>query len=168
MAIITRKIYWDACIFLAWFYNEPNEPSVVDGIEEMVRDIDHKRVKLITSIVTKNELLETRMDAVQRAKFDLFFKRRNVVRVDLDDRITDLSHDIRCYYDQKGIVLGSLDTYHLATAIIHEVDTMYTLDGSGKKKKGKLLPLSGNVAGKYKLQILKPQASAINLLTGLR
>jgi hypothetical protein len=55
----------------------------------------------------------------------------------------------------------------LATAIIHKVDAFYTLDGSGKRKKGTLLPLNGIVAGKYALKILKPQAPQGSLFTGM-
>jgi predicted nucleic acid-binding protein len=167
MANINKKIYWDSCIFLAWFYNEPNEPSVVDGIEEMVRDIDNNRAKLITSIITRTELLESRMDDTARARFATLFQRRNVLMINLDHRISDLSHDIRDYYDQRGEKLTTPDCQHLATAIIHKVDFLYTLDGSGKKKKGTLLRLNGVVAGKHALKILKPHACQSNLFTGI-
>lgn len=168
MANINKKIYWDACIFLAWINDEPNELSVVEGIEEMVQDVDSNRVKLITSVVTRTELLDSRMDSEGRKRFDKLFKRRNVVMINLDHRISDLSHDIRDYHDQKGDKLTTPDCQHLATAIIHDVDAFYTLDGSGKKKNGRLLPLNGNVAGKFKLKILKPHASQTNLFTGLK
>ena len=135
MANINKKIYWDACIFLAWIYDEPKEPDVIDGIEEMVRDVDNNRVKLITSIVTRTEILESRLNAEARDRFDKIFKRRNVVMINLDTRISDLSHDIRDFHYQQGHVLSTPDSQHLATAIIHNVDIFYTLDGSEKKKK---------------------------------
>lgn len=69
--------------------------------------------------------------------------------------MSQLSHDIRDHYDQQGVKLSSADTVHLASAIIYEADVFYTLDGSGKKKRGTLLPLDGDAAVQ-KIRIAKP------------
>lgn len=151
-----RKVYWDACVFLAWLYDEPNDVGVIEGMEDIVNQVDSGKITLITSIVTRTEILESRMTPEVKKKFDAFFQRKNVVMINLDHRIGDLSHEIRAFYDAQGVVLGSNDCHHLATAIIHDAGEFQTLDGSGKKKKGKLIPLSGMVADKYPLKICAP------------
>lgn len=167
MKAAKRLIYWDTCIFLAWLKNEPNERGIVEGMEETARDVDNNKIHLVTSVVTITEVLQGRLTPVQSKLFQAFFGRKNVHRVNLDIRIATLSHEIRDYYDQQGTVLSTPDSQHLATAIINNVDEFHTLDGAGKKKKGKLIPLSGNIAGKYNLRICEPYSKQGNLLTGL-
>lgn len=86
--------------------------------------------------------------------------------MDVNPRVSEKSHFIRDYYDQKGIKLSSPDTIQLATAIIFNAEEFHTFDGSGKKRNGDLLPLSGNVAG-HKLKICVPYAQQGSLLTGV-
>ena len=160
MQTTKKKLYWDSCVFLAWIYDEPNEPSIVEGMEEVVRDVDANRIILITSVVTRSEILESRMTPDIKGKFDSLFSRRNVVMIELDHRISDLSHEIRDYYDQREIKLTTSDCHHIATAIKHRADEFQTLDGAGKKKRGKLLPLNGVIAGRYRLKICKPSPSS--------
>ena len=160
-----RKIYWDACVFLAWLYDEQNDVSVIEGMEEIVKQVDANEITLITSVVTRTEILEGRMNPDVKKKFDSLFNRRNVVMINLDHRISDLSHEIRDHHDKQGNKLSTNDCHHLATAIIHGADEFQTLDGSGKKKKGHLIPLSGNVAGKYTLKICAPNTPQAGLFT---
>jgi hypothetical protein len=162
------KIYWDACIFLAWLHDEGTHGhGVIEGIEKMVRDINSGQVALFTSVMTKTEVLECRLTKKQSDTFTNVFKRRNVTMVAQDERIADRSHEIRNHYAAKNIILGSPDCVHLATAIIYEAEAFYTLDGSGKNpRKNDLLPLNGNVAG-YPLVILKPFAQQGSLLVGV-
>ena len=168
MANKKRIIYWDTCIFLAWIFNEPNEPAIVDGIEEIVKQVDANKISLITSVVTRTEVLEGKMDDIAKRRFEDLFKRRNVVMISLDHRISDLSHDIRNYYDIKDIKLSTPDCQHIATAILYEANEFHTLDGSGKKKRGKILPLNGNVMGKHPLKICVPYSDQPNLFTGIK
>ena len=169
MATGKRKIYWDTCIFIAWFYDEPqSDIAVTEGMEETVKEVDANKITLITSVVTRTELLENRMPSDVKAKYDALFNRRNVVMISLDHRISDLSAEIREYYDAKGTVLGTIDCQHLATAILYGADEFHTLDGSGKKKKGYLIPLSGTIAGKYTLKICKPYSIQGGLFTGMK
>lgn len=163
-----RKVYWDACVFLAWLYDEPNDASVIEGMEAIVKQVDANEITLITSVVTRTEILEGRMTAEVKKKFDSLFNRRNVVMINLDHRISDLSHEIRNFYDRQGNTLSTNDCHHLATAIIHNADEFQTLDGSGKKKKGKLLPISGNIADKYPLKIVVPSTVQPSLFTGVK
>lgn len=166
MPIGKKIIDWDTCIFLAWLQEEKHEVGVMEGIEEVVRKIHNNEVTLITSQITNIEVLESRLDSDARRKWKDVFNRRNCVMVDVNPRISEKSHFIRDYYDQKGIKLSTQDCIQLATAIIYKADEFHTLDGSGKKRNGDLLPLNGNVAG-HSLKICVPYAEQGNLFSGI-
>ena len=55
-------IYWDACVFLAWLQNEPLDPGVMEGIEETAKRVTSDEAILATSIMTRTEVLDSRMD----------------------------------------------------------------------------------------------------------
>jgi hypothetical protein len=157
-----EKIYWDACIFLAWLKDESGDPGVMEGIEDTGQQVNNNKAVLMTSIITQSEVLASKMPKTAQTKFDNLFKRRNVQWINHDTRVGKLSHDIRDYYAQRSINLSTPDSVHLASAILYEADVFYTLDGSGKKKRGCLLPLDGKVAG-HKLRIKKPYKSQLSL-----
>jgi predicted nucleic acid-binding protein len=153
------KVYWDANIFLAWLHEETvHGPGVLDGIEEMAREINDNKAILFTSVMTKTQVLECKLSARKLAIFSNLFKRRNVTMIVQDERVADKAHEIRNHYAQRKITLSAEDCVHLATAILYQADVFYTLDGSGKRPRpNDLLPLNGNVAG-YPLVIQKPHA----------
>ena len=149
--------YWDTCVFLAWLKDEPNDATVLAGMEETVKLVDNYRAVLMTSVVTRTEILESTLDATMLSNFHRIFSRRNVYMAVLDHKIADISHEIRNYYREKeGKNLSSTDCHHLATAIHYEAMEMNTMDGCGKKKKHCLLPLNGIVANKYPMKICLP------------
>lgn len=148
--------YWDTCVFLAWLKDEKQDSTVIAGMERTVRLVDNNRAVLLTSVVTRTEILESTLDEKRRIDFKRLFTRRNVIMATLDHRIADLSHEVRDYYIQKGINLTSPDCHHLATAIYYEAMELNTMDGCGKKKKHCLLPLNGVVANKYPIKICLP------------
>lgn len=164
------KIYWDACIFLAWLHEETvHGPGVLEGIEQTAKEVQNGQVVLFTSVLTKTEVLEYRLSKKAQEIFTNVFKRSNVSMVAQDVRVADLSHHIRNHYAQQTPkkMLSSTDCVHLATAILYKADVFYTLDGGGKRpRSGDLLPLDGNVA-EHALAIKKPHAVQGSLLAGL-
>jgi predicted nucleic acid-binding protein len=164
-----RTIYWDSCVFIAWLYNERLEPGVMEGIEEMVRDVNAGRVVLFTSVMMKTEVLDSPLSPKAREMLSAVFKRSNVSLISQDERVADLSRDIRDHYAKppRNIMLGSADCVHLATAILYKADVFVTLDGAGRKpRKDGLIPLSGDVMG-HPLLIEKPHSQQPSLLTSL-
>ncbi len=163
MAEKRKKYYWCSCAFILWLDGN-GDPQDVDGLEEVVREVEAGRADIFTSAFTKTEVLEGKMTDTQRTLFNKLFQRRNVVPVDVTTRVLDLSTKIRNWNPK----ISSSDAIHLATAIIYEADEFHTTDGGGKKRKhaGDLLPLNGNVAG-YPLKICKPQARQFSLLRGV-
>ena len=122
MKVGREIVYWDACIFLAWLKDEPNDPGVVEGIEEIVRQVHNNQVILITSVMTQTEILESRLPKEAQTKFENVFKRRNVVWINHDTRVGKLSHEIRDYYDQRSTKLSSADCVHLAISFAKEAE----------------------------------------------
>jgi hypothetical protein len=159
--------YWDACIFLAWLHEDGRlAPGVLEGIEAMAEEINNGKATLMTSVITKTEVLDDRLKPHARAMFANLFKRRNVSYVVQDERVGDLSHAIRNYYAQppRGIVLGANDSVHLATAILYKADCFYTLDAAGPRKRTTdLISLNGDVMGRS-LRIEVPMAAQARLI----
>lgn len=111
-------------------------------------------------MVTKVEVLKSRLAEDAIRLFGELFKRRNVILVSLDARIADLAHDIRDYYQRIGKNVRTADAIHLATAIYYGVEKFYTFDGTGRRSG--LISLSGNVAG-HDLIVCAPMVSQYTL-----
>jgi predicted nucleic acid-binding protein len=158
--------YWDSCLFLAWIKDEERQTGDMDGVREVVERAKRREVKIITSVLTLTEVLESRLPAGMKTLMEGLMKR--VIRVGMDIKIAKMAHDLRDYYMQRtaefgGKVLSVPDAIHLATGILNRVTEFHTFDGgkSGSKSLG-LLQLSGNVGG-HRLTICKPQAKSPQL-----
>ncbi len=148
MLKIRLKFYWDACIFLAWLRDEKRPFGDMEGLAEVVALIAQSNAILVTSVVTRVEVLDSTLPEEAKKLLDSIFKRRNIVRVNVDDYASNLAHEIRDFYKKQGKSVKSADSLHLAAAITHGVDQFHTFDGE-------LLRLNGQVAG-YPLVICKP------------
>jgi predicted nucleic acid-binding protein len=150
--------YWDTCIFLHWLSDPQKDQAVVDGIEEIVKLSERGDAIIFTSVITRIEVMNSKLDRDGKDKFNLLFPSA-VEWVNVDPGISLLAHDIRDFYhDPAKRDMGIPDSIHLATAILSQADEMHTLDGSGEKKRRHgLIPLSGKVmGGKYTISIRKP------------
>jgi predicted nucleic acid-binding protein len=157
-----KKYYWDSCVFIRWLDGK-GEPADLDGLAEIVKQVESGLADLFTSAITETEVLKGRMSADQRQNFSRLFQRKNVVRVDVTGRVLQMSERIR----EWNAKISVPDAIHLGTAILYEADEFHTTDGEGRRKRaGDLLPLNGNVAGN-KLTICKPQARQGSLLHGV-
>lgn len=152
-----RTFYWDTCIFLHWLSDPVKDQQVVDGIEDIVQMSERGDATIFTSTITRIEVLRSKLSADAAEKFVKLFPRA-VEWVNVDPRVAQLAHDIRNFYSEPGKRdMGTPDCIHLATAIIYAADEFNTLDGSGKKRRHDLIPLSENImGGKHKLPIRKP------------
>jgi predicted nucleic acid-binding protein len=146
------KYYWDANIFLAWLKNEKRKAGEMEGVAEIVWMVDRNQAVIVTSVVSKSEVLQSTLPPSAQKMFSQIFQRPNLVLVDFSDHIADLAGTIRDFYKQQGKKLKLGDAQHLATAIAYQVDEFHTFDEYD------LIPLSGNVAG-HKLIICKPKGT---------
>jgi predicted nucleic acid-binding protein len=152
-----RMIYWDACLLIAYIVGETCwAPQILEGIEDLVLEINSERCTLITSTITLTEIFLGELSAFQKDKLNDVFKRPNLMWADVNPKVADRASSIREHYRNKGIQIATPDAIHMATAILYKVDTLYTLDGAGKRcRPNHLLRLNGNVADS-KLKIEKP------------
>ena len=158
MAHNIPKYYWDSVLFIAWLKNEKRKPGEMEGLAEVVSMIDKKEAVLITSVVTRTEVLESSLSTENRGMFDNLFKRTNCKMVDLNAPIGELAHDIREYYKLQGKNIKTPDCQHLATAIAYECDELHTFDEDD------LLRLDGNIAG-HKLKVCKPKGKQMEMFS---
>lgn len=142
--------YWDANVFLAWLKDERRKPGEMEGLTEVVSMVDRQEAILMTSVLTRTEVLESTLPNNAQNLFSKIFYKPNIVSVDLTAPISDLAHSIRDHYRRNSKSLKVPDSVHLATAIHHKVDELHTFDEDD------LIPLSGNIAGN-KLIICKPK-----------
>lgn len=141
--------YWDACIFLAWLKNERRPDGEMEGLAEVVSLITRGEVTLITSVLTRVEVLESTLSQNAQKLFEDIFKHRNIVRINMDEHVSIFAHKIRDYYKSTGNSLETPDAVHLASAITYGAEQFHTFDD-------KLLRLNGTVAG-YPLVICQPK-----------
>jgi predicted nucleic acid-binding protein len=165
MAGASPVYYWDTCLFLAWLNDERRKQGEMDGVREVIARHKRREVRLITSVLTQIEVLQSKMPVGVGTSFLDFLKR--MTRVSVDTKIARLAHDLRDHYAALAASTGSkllstADAIHLATAIHHRVSEFHTFDEMGNAKHLGLLPLSGNVGG-HRLTICKPEARSPQL-----
>jgi predicted nucleic acid-binding protein len=132
----------------------------MDGVREVIERVKRRDAKIITSVLTVTEVLDSKLPAGMKTLIDGLMKRVN--RVGMDIKIARMAHDLRDYYIQRSAEFGGKtvavpDAIHLATAILCRVTEFHTFDGGGMGKSLGLLPLSGDVGG-HRLTICKPKA----------
>jgi predicted nucleic acid-binding protein len=159
-------IYWDTCIWLAWLKNEKRDPAEMGGIQQCVERFEKGEILIATSVLTLPEMLDlqNKLSALNLRKFQLFFRRSDLIRIATDMRVAEIAQRIRDYYflefQKDGLPTLELgDALHLASAIHYNVDEFITFDERDSKRPSRakrgILPLDGNVAG-HKLSIKKP------------
>ena len=163
-------VYWDSCIFIAHLKNENrSNPLDMQGVGELVRRIDGGDIGLVTSVIALPEVLESTLPKDAIRDFRAYLSRPDVLLIDVDRRIAEISHEIRDFYQNDGSgekTVSTPDAIHLATAISKGCPVFYTFDGDAKQKTDRsrvLLPLGNNIAGKYSLKIQKPEPTQLAL-----
>lgn len=128
----------------------------MSGVYEVAENVNNHSAILVTSVLTRSEILRAHMPPNAESILDRFMQRKNVQEVALDVRMSKLARDIRDHYLPSGVRIKGMDANHLATAIIVGVDEFHTFDGSEESGgRGGLLRFDGNVAG-HALRICIP------------
>lgn len=120
---------------------------------DIIQRMKRRDVRLMTSVLTIIEVLETKIPVGIDSAFKDLLKRLS--RQGIDIRVASLASDLRNHYAKNGQSLKVPDAVHLATAIHYRADEFHTFDEQ-------LLSFSGNV-GDHRLIICKPETKAPQL-----
>ena len=169
MTNIIKNVYCDSCILISWLKKEQRkDPQETEGIKQLINHIQAADLNMITSVLTKCEVLECTLTPKAITDLENVLLRQNVILADTNEAIWKLTMRLRNYYKAIHDGLPTLtipDAVHLATAITYEADIFYSMDEKDEPRKRRaLIPLSGNVGG-YDLKIEKPLALP-DLFTG--
>lgn len=143
----------------------------MDGLAEVIDLVEGGKAILMTSVLWRAEVLDSKLNADQRKNLIAVFQNRYIQELSIDARIMDLAGEIREFQrnDPRKDVIKNVrvpDAIHLASAIHYEAAEFHTFDG--KKADGSrssLLTLDGNVAG-HRLKICIPRADQLRLNFG--
>ena len=152
--------YWDTSVWLAWIKDETREPGEMEGVAEIAQEVFDGDAVLITSTITRIEILETHLELNQRNKFLETLESSGITDVDLDPFVAEIASEIRDYYVSKrpdGAKMSVPDAIHLATAI-HSKATEFNHFEKGRKSIY-FSKLGSMVADKYPLNIKCPMES---------
>ncbi len=89
-----RLVYWDTCIFLAWIKDEPWPQEIMDGIVEIIDEVYQDTTIIVTSVLTRTEILDTKITKDQANIFQNSLNHRNIQQANMDPPIADLSSHI--------------------------------------------------------------------------
>lgn len=149
------KYYWDSCIFIAWIKDEKRPAGEMQGLAEIVREIDAGKVILMTSTISLGEVLAGDLTEEQRERYESSLKKPTIVSITPDARISAEAGRIREFYRKKGWSVGLEDAIHLASALLWKADELHTFDE-------KLLRFNGNIMGRA-IRVCKPQGRQASL-----
>ncbi|HZT41634.1 MAG TPA: PIN domain-containing protein [Chthonomonadaceae bacterium] len=157
------KVYWDACLFLAWFQNEPRAKEEMDELARQQNFFDAGRLHLCTSTITIVEVLEGTLPTTAVDDWHKVMQRDNFHLEQVTRRVCTKAHEIRDYYRGCGDGYGTFttpDAIHLATAIVAGCDYLLSFDGSDGKPRIRgnrtILPAAGTLETRFSLKVVRP------------
>lgn len=150
MATLPKRVYWDACAWIALIQKEKIlSAGVVENREQMCRTVLEaaKQGKLEVVVSTFCLVEVCKGNNANADKIADFFETDYVLMVALDRYAAEQARKLM----QAGHGLKPPDASHIATALISSVEEMHTFDA-------KLLALSGSIEKPdgTKLKICKP------------
>lgn len=130
--------YWESSIWIVYFNEGRQHPDVYEYLDEIFTLIMRDQVIIVTSVITRAELLESRLGPKNLRSYDDLFARKNIVDQPVTRAITMLASDYRSHFGSLTKAGKFADAIHLATAVDNKVDEMHTTDADD------LLPCDGD------------------------
>lgn len=148
--------YLDTSVFIAWLKNEDHGDGVQERIEEILDGATKGQIKIVTSVITRVEMMRTFFTKEQQQHFDaLLLGSKSAYYADVNPKIAELAETIRSDSKNKHDKTPSTpDAIHVATAIHLKCDVLYTLDQGGKDNKRGLgmTKIDSSVLGGLKIE----------------
>jgi len=148
-----RRVYWDACVFLAWINGEPGRVGVVDALLNSARAGDFE---IITSVISITEVAlaatEKQSGALSPAILatidNLWEPPSRVKLVEVHRLIAVDARNLMRQATPEGLVLRPPDAIHLCTAPRAGCDEFLTYDPKLHKYAGRIgLPVREPASG---------------------
>lgn len=168
-------VYIDSCVFIATITGEQRKGDESQHVAGVMGELERRELVGVTSILTKGEILECSLSPQQHGVMDRLIRPPKTQIKDATGPIVEIATEIRSYYQRLKLesqtnlpTLELPDAIHVATAIYYECATMFTFDEldraepKSRPKRG-LIPLSGMVADRYELTIMKPYSNTKGL-----
>jgi len=167
-------VYVDTCVFISMLTGEQRKDDESRQVAGFAGDLERREIISVTSAITRSEILECTLTDQQKRVMERLIRPPKVQVKDVSSQILDLAREIRNYYqEEKRAVRTNLptvelpDAIHLSIAIHFDCPRMFTFDENdreaGNRPKRGLIPLSGNVAGRYPIIIEKPFSNSMGL-----
>jgi len=148
-------VYFDASVFIAWLVNEARKwgSEAITAIGRMLKTSENGDLVVVTSIITRIEVLDYFLDEEGRQSFKDLYVKQNLQFWDVDLRIAEKAHEIRTYTKEKtGTAMHTPDAIHLATALHTDCNQLYTFDIIRTHPE-----LAQAIAEKYGIPLLEPK-----------
>src|SRR5436190_21859027 len=128
------------------------------GIQEVVEAFDKGTCIIVTSMLTKVELLASKLGEENYKKLTLLWKRKQLQSLDVTERIIDLANEIRNFYSEKGQKAPQYAGQHPPRHGHHCQSGRFP--NFRRRRQARPATMDGNVAG-YNLAIKTPFYSQI-------
>lgn len=137
-----RKVYWDACVWIALIGGEPDRAARCESLITLARAGD---VQIWTSSLTLAEVYKHRVGpngaalaAEKDGEFEAYLEQEFVFEVQVDHEVGVRARQLLRQYTPP--LRRPADAIHLASALVNSLDELHTFDGNN------LLGLDGRVA----------------------
>jgi len=162
----------DSCVIISYLKGGlDRNPADVPLLKGFFGDVYSGNVHVIFPTLLRGELLECNLTAKLMEQFEQLTALDNFDEIPINSRISKLVAEIRNFYKLErkrntSIPMISLaDAVFIATAIEENCPRLFTYDGDREppSKPCKLLSLVNPIAGKYALDIQKPNAFQLGI-----
>lgn len=178
MAGSAPLVYIDSCVFIAALTGEKRKGDEAQHVAGVMGELERRELIGVSSALTRGEILECTLTDQQKGVLDRLLRPPKMQIKDVSTPVLDIATEIRNFY-QKMKLDGATnlptvelpDAIHLATAIYFDCPKMFTFDENEREEpksrpKRGLIPLSGIIADRYELEIIKPYSNTKGLALG--
>lgn len=146
----TPRFCWDSGVMIAWLMEDTNHP--LSDIEIVVRHVTEKKAIIVVPAILAFEVSRMKHTPDKYRKFEAFLRRSNVFVVDITLPIALKASEVRDEAMKIDKELKRADALVMATAVVHRVDELQTVDSRH------LLRLHGTPAA-FGVPVVKPRGA---------
>ena len=89
--------YWDSCLFIAWLADEKRKTGEMEGLAEVVLMVDAREAYILTSVITRGEVLDSSLSKDAQEKFRNLLGNPSFTFADVSMPISEIASEIRAF-----------------------------------------------------------------------